>query len=80
MTVETVREVLGWCSAMNFGVLFVWFLGIILARDWIFRIHSKWFALSKEQFDTIHYAGMAFFKMSIIVFNFVPYLALRIAG
>jgi len=80
MTVETVREVLGWCSAMNFGVLFVWFLGIILARDWIFRIHTKWFALSKEQFDTIHYAGMAFFKMSIIVFNFVPYLALRIAG
>ena len=80
MTVETIREVLGWCSAMNFGVLFVWFLGIILARDWIFRIHSKWFALSKEQFDTIHYAGMAFFKMSIIVFNFVPYLALRIAG
>ena len=80
MTVETVREVLGWCSAMNFGVLFVWFLGIILARDWIFRIHSKWFALSKEQFDTIHYAGLAFFKMSIFVFNFVPYLALCIAG
>ncbi len=80
MTVETIREVLGWCSAMNFGLLFVWFVGIILARDWVFRIHSKWFALSKEQFDTIHYAGMAFFKMSIIVFNFVPYLALRIAG
>ncbi len=80
MTVETIREVLGWCSVMNFGLLFVWFVGIILARDWIFKIHSKWFALSKEQFDTIHYAGLAFFKMFIFVFNFVPYLALRIAG
>ncbi len=40
MTVETIRDVLGWCSAMNFGLLLVWFVGIILAKDWIFKVHS----------------------------------------
>ena len=77
MTVEMLRDVLGWCTAINFGVLFVWLVGFIVAPDLIFRIHGKWFSLSKESFDTIHYAGMAFFKMSIVLFNLVPYLALR---
>ncbi len=80
MTAEMLRDVLGWCSVINFGLLLVWFVGFVVAHDLIFRIHSKWFAVSKEQFDTIHYAGMAFFKMSIFLFNFVPNLALCIAG
>ena len=80
MTVETLRAFLGWCSVMNYGLLFVWFVGIVVARDWIFGLHSRWFALSRERFDTIHYAAMAFFKMSVFLFNLVPYLALRIVG
>ena len=80
MTVEMVRDFLGWCAVMNIGLLLVWFVGIVVAHDWIFRVHSKWFALSKERFDTIHYAALAFFKMSVFLFNVVPYLALRIAG
>ena len=80
MMAETLRDVLGWCTVINFGVLLVWIVGFVVAHDLIFRIHSKWFSLSKERFDTIHYAGLAFFKMSIFLFNFVPYLALRIAG
>jgi hypothetical protein len=33
-----------------------------------------------EQFDAIHYAGMTVFKLGIILFNLVPYIALRIVG
>ncbi len=76
MTVETLRDVLGWCCAINFALLIVWFIGFVLARDWVFKIHGKWFKLSNEQFDAIHYAGMAIFKMSIFLFNLAPYLAL----
>ena len=32
------------------------------------------------QFDAIHYAGMTVFKLGIILFNLVPYIALRIVG
>jgi len=43
-------------------------------------VHGKWFTLSVEEFDAIHYKGMAFFKMGIVLLNLAPYLALRIVG
>jgi len=43
-------------------------------------VHGKWFKLSAERFDAFHYSGMGFFKIGIILFNIVPYFALRIAG
>lgn len=80
MTVEMIREFLGWCSIINTGLLLWWFLFFVLAHDWLYRFHGKWFNLSVERFDAIHYAGMAWFKLSIFVFNIVPYIALRIVA
>ncbi len=80
MTVEIIRGVLAWCSVINMGLLLFWVLWLKLAHDFIFRIHGKWFRLPEERFDTIHYSGMLFFKICIILFNLVPYLALRIVG
>jgi len=80
MTIDIVRGALGWCSVINIGILLWWFLFFALAHDWVYRIHSKWFKVSVEKFDAIHYAGMAFFKICIFVFNIVPYFALQIIG
>ena len=80
MTVDIIRDVLAWCTVINFALLLWWFMFFSLARDWVYRVHTRWFRISEEKFDTIHYAGMAFFKICIFVFNLVPYLALRIAG
>ena len=78
MTIDMIREALLWCFVINMGLLLWWFLFLTLAHDWVYRFHSKWFKLSVESFDTIHYAGLAFFKIAIFVFNIVPYLALTI--
>ena len=80
MTIETIRAALGWCSIINIGLLLWWFLVITLAHDWVYQFHGKWFRLSIEKFDEIHYAGIAFFKIGIFFFNIVPYFALRIVG
>ena len=80
MTVDTLRAVLGWCSVINMGLLLWWFLIIAFGHDLVYHWHTKWFKLSKEQFDAIHYAGIAFFKIGIFFFNIVPYFALRIVG
>ena len=80
MSLETIRAALGWCTLLNWAILLLWLLFFKLGRDWVYRIHSKWFRLPSEHFDTIHYGGMAFFKMGIILFNLTPYLALRIVG
>ena len=78
MTVETLREVLLWCTIINYGVLLLWFLFFWLGHDRMFRWHSRWFRLSLEQFDACHYASMSIYKMGIILFNLVPCIALRI--
>ena len=80
MAIELVQEVLGWCSLINVALLLIWFLFIVFAHDWMFRIHTRWFKLSSEKFDAIHYASIGLFKMTIVIFNVVPYLALRIAS
>jgi len=46
----------------------------------MYRFHGKWFKVPVERFDDVNYALMGFFKLSIILFNIVPYLALRIVG
>ncbi len=80
MTVEIVRDVLAWCAVINVGLLLWWVLFLTLAHDLAYRVHGKWFKLSVERFDVIHYSGMLFFKICIFLFNIVPYLALRIVG
>ncbi len=78
MTVEQIGDVLAWCAVINIGLLLWWFLMFALAHDFVYRLHGKWFKLTVERFDAIHYAGMAFFKIGIFLLNIVPYLALRI--
>ena len=80
MTVEILRDVLAWCSVINLGLLLFWWLWFMLAHDFMYRFHGRWFKLSAEKFDAINYALIGFFKIGIILFNIVPYLALRIVG
>ena len=80
MSIELTRHFLLWCAVINYGVLLVWFLVFVLARKWIQRIHGRWFRLSREQFDALHYAGMSIFKIGIILFNLVSFIVLSILG
>jgi hypothetical protein len=80
MTLETIRSFLAWCSLINLVLLLFWFAYFALAHDWLYRIHSRWFGIPVERFDAIHYGAMAGFKLGVILFNLVPYLALRIVG
>lgn len=78
MTVEVITAVLGWCTLINLALLVWWLLFIVFAHDWTYRMHTRWFGISREQFDAIHYRLMGLFKMGVLFFNLVPYLALRI--
>ncbi len=80
MTIDVTRTLLLWCTVINYGVLLVWFVVFVFAHDWIQRIHGRWFRLSREQFDALHYAGMGIFKIGIILFNLVPFVVLSMLG
>ena len=75
-----VRAVLLWCTVINAGLLLLWGLLFTLPHDWLYRLTARRFRLSVEQFDAINYAGIVIFKIGVILFNLVPYIALRIVG
>jgi len=78
MTIEAIRTFLLWCTVIDYGILLVWFLVFVFAHDWIHPLHRRWFRLSSEQFDALHYVGMGIFKIGIILLNLVPFIALSV--
>jgi hypothetical protein len=80
MNLEMTRDVLLWCTVINYGVLLLWFVVFRFGHDWLYRLHTRWFRIPAEQFDSIHYAAMAVYKIGILLLNLVPYVALVIVG
>ncbi len=80
MNIELARSFLLWCTLVNYAVLLIWFLFFVFAHDWIQRIHGRWFLLPVDRFDALHYAGMAIYKIGILLFNLVPFVVLCIVA
>jgi hypothetical protein len=74
------RNMLFWCTIINYGVLVLWSVLMIVPHEWMHRLANKLYRVSAEQFDVINLAGIVFYKSLIILFNLVPYIALLIAG
>lgn len=80
MNIHLVRDALLWCALINFGLLAVWSLLFTSSHNGLYRLVSKWFRLSVEQFDAINFAGIVLYKIGIYFFNLIPAIVLRIVG
>ena len=79
MTTTVLRDVLIWSLVFNYAILMVWFGVLTLAHDWIYRLHTRWFTLSRETFDAIHSGAMSVYKIGVLLLNLAPLVALLIA-
>ena len=80
MSSDVVRNALMWCTIINYALLVVWFLLFTLPHEWLYRLWGRWCRLTAEQFDAINFAGIVLYKLGILSFNLMPYIALRIVG
>jgi hypothetical protein len=78
MTVETLRELLGWASVINIVLLFITTISVVAMRGTISGIHSRIFGLDEKDLGRAYFQYIAQYKIAIIVLNIAPYLALRI--
>jgi hypothetical protein len=78
ITVQQLSDFFFWCSVINGGLFIFWILIIRLMPDLVYRTQSFWFPLSRDEFDRIIYAFLGLFKIFLLFFNLVPYIALRI--
>jgi hypothetical protein len=69
-----------WCTILNVALLLLSSLMCICAGDWAYRIHSKMFSIPREAFNVVIYSFIALYKLLVIVFILIPYIALLIVG
>jgi hypothetical protein len=79
MNVETLRAALLWCAVINCAILLLWAALALLAPG-LLRWHARWFRMSAEQLSAINYGLMVLYEVGILLFNLVPYIALRIVA
>ncbi len=77
-SIEVVREFLGWCSVINIGLLLFSTIMLIVMRGWIVNIHAKMTGVSEAELPRLYFEYLGNYKILIIMFNIVPYMALRI--
>ena len=77
-SLQTVTEFFGWTTVINFVLLAVSTIALIAMRGFISRVHAKMFGLDPEDVSRDYVRYLAQYKIAIIVFSLVPYIALRI--
>ena len=75
---DTVAGVCLRCFVLAICLLLFSFVFYLLAADWAYSIHSRWFELSRLHFDLMYYYAMAFFKMASFLFFLLPYIAIKL--
>jgi len=80
MDIGTLRAFFGWCMVINGGLFILSFLVFALAADRVYRMHGRWFRLSREAFDGAFYVFLGVMKLIVLLLNLVPYVALTIIG
>jgi len=52
----------------------------MFAGDLLYRLHSIWFPMGRESFNSAVYLVLGVFKVMFLTFNLVPYIAITISG
>jgi hypothetical protein len=80
MKMEIAKNFFLWCTIIDYGILLLWCVLYKAVHSTHYRLTSWWFPVTEEEYDKLNLRGIAVFKMAIIIFNLVPYIALRIAS
>lgn len=80
MDIQTLTALFMWLTIINGALLILWSVLFMAVPDLVYRTQSKWFPISRDNFNVIMYSFLAFFKAVVLVFNVVPYVALLIVG
>ena len=74
-SLASLRELLGWCSVINIGVLVLSSILLVVMRGPVSRVHSRLFGLDTTDLSRGYLQFLAQYKIAILIFNLTPYLA-----
>ena len=74
---EAFAKVLLRCAILGYLLLLIWFALYLIAPSMMYT-QGKWFGLTAHEVDLIHYCGIAFTKICVLLFFVFPYIAIRL--
>ena len=80
VTLESLAEFFGWCTVINAVLLMLAGLFLSVARTWVVGIHTKMFGINESELPGAYFQYLANYKLAVLVFNLVPYAALKMMG
>ncbi len=80
MDIQTLTTFFMWCTILNVALLLLSSLACIFFGDFSYRMNNKIFSISRQEFNIMFVSFIGLFKIFVIVFNLVPYIALLIIG
>ena len=76
--ISTLTEFFGWMTVINFTLLLISAAAVLFLGKWLARIHSRLFKISASGLQSTYFQYLTNFKILAIVFNLVPFLALKL--
>ena len=80
MNIQTLTTFFMWCTILNLGVLTLTSVMCIFFADFSYEMNHRFFSISREAFNTALVYFIGLYKIVVIVFNIIPYIALLIIG
>lgn len=78
ISMQTASAILGWSLVINFAVLTLSAILVVILRKPVSRIHARMFGLEQQDLGRAYFQYLGQYKIAIFMFNFAPWLALRI--
>jgi hypothetical protein len=78
MNPDELRELLGWCTVVNFGIMLLSTVAILAAGKRIARLHGKMFGMPEADLTRLYLQYLSGYKALTLAFNFAPWLALTL--
>jgi len=71
-------QFLGWCTVLHVGTYIVSVVTMLVMRSAMLRRNTSWFGLSADEFVRLGWSWLAAYKLGILLFAMIPWLALKL--
>ena len=78
MDLDRLQEFLLWSLLINAGIYIISLMGVLSMHRFMCKIHVKLFRVSQETVSKVIYLYLAIYKLLLIIFNLVPWIAIQL--
>ena len=77
MDLAKLTELFQWMTIFNVAILIISAVLMMILRDIVCRMHGRLFGIEESQVAAIAYNYLGIYRLLVLVFNLVPWLALN---